>query len=30
VLSHLTPVIWDGELIVGSQSLYFLGTQVYP
>ena len=30
VLTHLTPVIWDGELIVGSQSRYFLGTQVYP
>ncbi len=30
VLSGLTPVIWDGELIVGSQSKYFLGTQVYP
>ncbi len=30
VLSGLTPKIWDGELIVGSQSKYFLGTQVYP
>ncbi|MDM8289679.1 pyruvate formate lyase family protein, partial [Slackia piriformis] len=30
VLSHLTPVIWDDELIVGSQSRYFLGTQAYP
>lgn len=30
VLSNLTPVIWDGELLVGSQSRYFLGTQVYP
>ncbi len=30
VLSNLTPKIWDGELIVGSQSRYFLGTQVYP
>lgn len=30
VLSGMTPVIWDGELIVGSQSKYFLGTQVYP
>jgi len=30
VLSHLTPKIWDDELIVGSQSRYFLGTQVYP
>jgi len=30
VLSNLTPVIWDDELIVGSQSRYFLGTQVYP
>ena len=30
VLSKMTPVIWDGELIVGSQSKYFLGTQVYP
>lgn len=30
VLSSLTPVIWDGELIVGSQSRYFQGTQVYP
>ena len=30
VLSNLTPKIWDDELIVGSQSRYFLGTQVYP
>lgn len=30
VLTGLTPVIWDDELIVGSQSRYFLGTQVYP
>ena len=30
VLSGMTPKIWDGELIVGSQSRYFLGTQVYP
>lgn len=30
VLSHLTPVIWEDELLVGSQSRYFLGTQVYP
>ena len=30
VLSHLTPRIWEDELIVGSQSRYFLGTQVYP
>ena len=30
VLSNLTPKIWDGELLVGSQSRYFLGTQVYP
>ncbi len=30
VLSNLTPKIWGNELIVGSQSRYFLGTQVYP
>lgn len=30
VLSNMTPKIWDDELIVGSQSRYFLGTQVYP
>lgn len=30
VLSHMTPRIWEDELIVGSQSRYFLGTQVYP
>ncbi|MPM06863.1 4-hydroxyphenylacetate decarboxylase large subunit [bioreactor metagenome] len=30
VLSGMTPVIWEDELIVGSQSRYFLGTQVYP
>jgi pyruvate-formate lyase len=30
VLSNLTPKIWENELIVGSQSRYFLGTQVYP
>ncbi len=30
ILSNLTPVIWESELIVGSQSRYFLGTQVYP
>lgn len=30
VLSHMTPKIWEDELIVGSQSRYFLGTQVYP
>ena len=30
VLSNLTPVIWEDELIVGSQSRYFQGTQVYP
>ncbi len=30
VLSNLTPKIWDDELLVGSQSRYFLGTQVYP
>ena len=30
VLSNLTPVIWEDELLVGSQSRYFLGTQVYP
>lgn len=30
ILSNLTPSIWDDELIVGSQSKYFLGTQVYP
>ena len=30
VLSHLTPVTWDDERIVGSQSRYFLGTQAYP
>jgi indoleacetate decarboxylase len=30
ILSNLTPVIWDGELLVGSMSRYFKGTQVYP
>lgn len=30
VLSNLTPVIWEDELLVGSQSRYFQGTQVYP
>lgn len=30
VLSNMTPRIWDGELLVGSQSRYFLGTQAYP
>ncbi len=30
VLSNLTPKIWEDELLVGSQSRYFLGTQVYP
>ena len=30
ILESLTPEIWEGELIVGSQSRYFLGTQVYP
>lgn len=30
VLSGMTPKIWEDELIVGSQSKYFLGTQVYP
>ena len=28
VLSNLTPVIWEDELLVGSQSRYFQGTQV--
>ncbi len=30
VLSNLTPVINEGELIVGQISRYFRGTQVYP
>lgn len=30
VFSNLTPKIWDHELIVGSLSRYFKGTQVYP
>ncbi len=30
VLSNLTPKIWEDELLVGSQSRYFLGTQVFP
>ena len=30
ILSGLTPVIWEDELLVGSQSKYFLGTQLYP
>jgi indoleacetate decarboxylase len=30
VLSHLTPAIWEGELLVGNVSRYFKGTQVYP
>lgn len=30
VLSHLTPVIWDDELIVGSTSRFIKGAQVYP
>lgn len=30
VLSNLTAVIWDNELIVGNLSRYFRGTQVYP
>ncbi len=30
VLSNLTPVIWDEELIVGNCSRYFKGVQVYP
>ncbi len=30
VLSNMTPKIWEDELLVGSQSRYFLGTQAYP
>ncbi|RLI25792.1 MAG: hypothetical protein DRO52_03525 [Candidatus Hecatellales archaeon] len=30
VLSNMTPVIRDGELIVGSISRYLRGTQLYP
>ncbi|MDM8289678.1 pyruvate formate lyase family protein, partial [Slackia piriformis] len=30
VLANMTPAIWEDELIVGSQSRYFLGTQAYP
>lgn len=30
VLSNLTPKIWKDELLVGSQSRYFLGMQVFP
>ena len=30
VLSHLIPVIWDDELIVGNTSRYLKGAQVYP
>jgi len=30
VLSNLTPVIYEGELIVGQISRYFRGTQLYP
>lgn len=30
VLSHLTPMIWDDELIVGNISRFYRGTQVYP
>ena len=30
VLSNLTPVIWDEELLVGNSSRYFKGVQVYP
>jgi len=30
VLSNLTVKIWDDELLVGSLSRYFKGTQVYP
>lgn len=30
VLSHITPVIFDNELLVGSISRYIMGAQVYP
>ncbi|HHO76699.1 MAG TPA: hypothetical protein ENN05_09765 [Deltaproteobacteria bacterium] len=30
VLSHLTPVIFDNELLVGSLSRHLVGAQVYP
>jgi hypothetical protein len=30
VLTHLTPAIWDDELIVGNISQYIKGAQLYP
>lgn len=30
VLTHLTPKIWDDELLVGGMSRYFKGVPVYP
>lgn len=30
VLTHLTPVIWEDELIVGNISQYLKGAQLYP